>query len=132
MGCRTQAAQSDQVCFHQQCYSVEIAGNESSRQKGLMFRESLDQHSGMLFLFPSMRVQAFWMKNTLIPLDIIWMDHSRKIIHISTDVQPCKADPCPTYSPKEASLYVLELNSGEVSRAGLKLGDSADFKLRKN
>ena len=69
------------------------------------------------------------MKDTMIPLDIIWMDHSRRVVHIEKDVPPCVSDPCPRYVPKKEALYVLELNAGESERLGLQKGEFFEFRL---
>ena len=77
----------------------------------------------MLFMFPRNDVYSFWMKNTLIPLDMIWIDEGRKIVHLKQDVQPCRADPCPSYSPEVSARYVLELPAGDAARRGITVGD---------
>ena len=88
-----------------------------------MNRESLNQNAGMLFIFQEEGVYPFWMKNTLIPLDIIWINKDKKIIHIEKNVQPCKAGPCPSYSPEKQALYVLEINTGLSERYSFKEGN---------
>src|SRR5688572_12246217 len=79
---------------------VEMATDDATRAQGLMYREHLPAGRGMLFVFPGNDVYSFWMKNTLIPLDMIWIDEGRKVVHVKRDVQPCRADPCPSYSPE--------------------------------
>jgi hypothetical protein len=71
------------------------------------------------------------MKNTLIPLDMLWIDKDRRIVHIRRNVPPCKDDPCPSYGPDRAGLYVLELAAGASDRFGLKLFDRLEFSLPK-
>ena len=100
------------ACFGESCFSVELAQSLDERGRGLMFRESLDENSGMLFVFPESGKHTFWMKNTLIPLDMIWIDENKRVTHIESNVPPCMADPCQTYTPSSDSLYVLEINSG--------------------
>jgi hypothetical protein len=119
----------NQVCFKEKCFSVEIASSREERGKGLMFRESLGDQSGMLFIFQEEGKHSFWMKNTLIPLDIIWMDKNKEVVFIKEDARPCKEDPCPGVAPDKNALYVLELKSGTASKIGLKTGDKAVFKL---
>ena len=70
------------ACFKEYCFAVELAISPEERSRGLMFRESLDQDKGMLFIFEKEEKHAFWMKNTLIPLDIIWIDHNKEVIFI--------------------------------------------------
>jgi len=74
---------------------VEVASDDATREQGLMYRDHLAEDRGMIFLFPQAGEYPFWMKNTLIPLDMIWMDSAHHIVHIAHDVPPCKADPCP-------------------------------------
>src|ERR1044072_2206464 len=69
---------SDQVCFKNKCFNVEIASDEEQRIKGLQLRRLLDEDKGMLFVFPQEGLYPFWMKSTLIPLDIVWLDYSRR------------------------------------------------------
>lgn len=106
--------------------SVEIADTESTRSRGLMFREQLAPNEGMIFVFDEPGEHAFWMKNTLIPLDMVWLDADKRILHIAPSVPPCKADPCPTYSPAPGTRasFVVELVSGFATQHGLKVGDT--------
>lgn len=92
-------------------FQVEIADTDLERRGGLMFRESLDQDKGMLFIFDSESMLTFWMKNTLIPIDIIFINSGLEIVSIEEAV-PCQEDPCPIYGSGEPSLYVLEINKG--------------------
>ena len=126
---RSFAQSADQVCFRDQCINVEVVLKDEERSRGLMFRESLAVDSGMLFIFEKSWPYAFWMKDTLIPLDMIWLDEARKIVHIEKDVPPCTADPCPRYVPAGDALYVLEVNAGYAAKLGLQLGDTAEFQF---
>ena len=104
---------------------AELAVTGSEQQRGLMFRSELKADRGMLFWYTSTGTRRFWMFNTLIPLDIIWTDASRRIIFISANTPPCgSANPgqCPTYGPAEQSQYILELAAGEAQRRGLEVG----------
>jgi uncharacterized membrane protein (UPF0127 family) len=76
-----------------------------------------------VFLFPEPDIHPFWMKNTLVPLDIIWMDDAKTIIHIEANTPPCKADPCPGYGPMRKASTVLEVRAGTAAAEGLKVGD---------
>ena len=102
---------------------LEFATNNELRGQGLMYRESLPRGEGMLFIFPEPGEYPFWMKNTLIPLDMIWLDSGGKIVAIRPDSPPCRADPCPTYAPDAVSSLVLELAAGEAKAHGLSVGD---------
>lgn len=118
------------VCFSGKCFDAEIASSFSARMKGLMNRQDLVDDAGMLFVFPNEGEYAFWMKNTFIPLDIIWIGKNKEIVYMAENVQPCKSLICPSVSPGKPALYVLELNAGKAGEAGLKEGDKAEFELR--
>jgi len=106
--------------------NVEIADNYSEREKGLMFRERLDENSGMFFIFENEDMQSFWMKNTFIPLDIIFIDSNLKIINIEQAV-PCSDTGddynCKNYYSKSPTKYVLEVNAGFCEKDNIKTGD---------
>ena len=90
---------------------------------GLMMRSTLAADHGMLFVFPDTAARAFWMKNTLIPLDILYFDADRRLVSMQLDVPPCTADPCPTYPSSAAARYVLELSAGTAQGIGAKMTD---------
>lgn len=119
----------ERVCFQDQeyCFLVEIAETPEELQRGLMFRESLPENRGMLFIFPKEGVYSFWMKNTLIPLDIIWLDKEGKVVFISEKTSPCQSDPCQIINPKVPAKYVLEVNSGLAQKIGISVGEKATF-----
>jgi uncharacterized membrane protein (UPF0127 family) len=129
LGCHSSSIR-DQVCFKDICFDVEVVRTSPERERGLMFRPSLDPRRGMLFVFTQSAHHRFWMKNTLIPLDMIWLDHARRVVHIAPNVPPCKIDPCPTYGPENPAIYVLELNAGQAEKIGLALGVRMDFRIR--
>lgn len=108
---------------------AELAVSPEERALGLMFREKINPDQGMLFVFEEEEIHSFWMKNTLIPLDILWLDKEKRIVHIEENVPPCRADPCPSYAPRMPALYVLELKEGSVAGCGLKLYDRLEFVL---
>lgn len=132
LGCKAGFFQKqDRVCFKEQCVRTEIARTQEAFYRGLQFRDSLGQNEGMLFIFPMSQIHSFWMKDTRIALDIIWLDHFRRVVHIAKNVPPCKKDPCPIYSPSSEALYVLEVNASWTDRFGVQVGDLADFFLKK-
>lgn len=102
-------------------FAVEIAKTPEEWSRGLMFREKLAPHAGMLFWGKTPRVQRFWMKNTLIPLDIIFISKDLKIINIAEMTTPHSLDP--VFSKKPA-LHVLEIKGGESKKRGIKAGMS--------
>jgi uncharacterized membrane protein (UPF0127 family) len=106
---------------------VEIANDDDLRAQGLMFRDHLEPGTGMLFLFPEDGEYAFWMKNTIIPLDMVWIDSSRKVAHVKVNVPPCKVPDCPSYPPQAQARYVLEVAGGVARDHSLKAGDSLRF-----
>lgn len=109
--------------------TAELARTDEERARGLMFRERIRPDQGMLFVFEEEGLHSFWMKNTLVALDILWLGRDRRIVHIAADVPPCKADPCPTYGPDVPATYVLELKAGEARARGLKADDRLEFVL---
>ena len=111
------------VEFKGQRFDVEIADNQEARARGLMFRDSMAADHGMLFIFESPYVQTFWMKNTRIPLDILYFDSNYKLVSVQERVPPCRSDPCAQYPSTGPAQYVLELNSGMAEKLGAKPGD---------
>ena len=116
------------VCFEERCFIVEIANNDEERQKGLMFRESLARDAGMFFVFERPGRHGFWMKNTLISLDIIWISEDQEVVYIKEDALPCGNEVCLSINPTAEALYVLEINSGLVEKLGIKVGDEVEFR----
>lgn len=111
-------------------YTVEIADDDTERARGLMFRDTLADGTGMLFIHEAEEPQAYWMKNTRIPLDILYFDEGRKLVTQQRNVPPCSAgDACPSYPSDQPARFVLELNAGEAER--LKLQDGAELTLGK-
>jgi len=119
---------SPSVCIDETCFDVEVVSTPETRANGLMFRDNLDENKGMLFIFENEEVHYFWMKNTFIPLDIIWMNEAKEIIFISKETPPCKTEACLSYGPEGGSLYVLEINGGLSDKLGLNVGDKVEFK----
>lgn len=106
---------------------VEVASDDATREEGLMYRDHLADDRGMIFLFLQPGEYPFWMKNTLIPLDMIWMDADHRIVHVASNVQPCKADPCPNYPPNAKASSVLELAAGVAAKHHLADGNVLKF-----
>lgn len=107
--------------------TVEIAANDETRAQGLMFRDQLAADKGMIFLFTQTGTYPFWMKNTLIPLDMVWIDENRRVVSASYGVPPCKADPCPSYPPAGPARYVLEVASGVAKAHNITSGSQLRF-----
>ncbi|MBI2598217.1 MAG: DUF192 domain-containing protein [Candidatus Diapherotrites archaeon] len=121
-------ASLDTLCIGQKaCIQVERAITPKEHSTGLMFQKSLPPNSGMLFLFEDSKTRSFWMKNTLIPLDIIWIDEGKKIAGIAKNVQPCKSNPCQSLGSVTPVKFVLEVNAGFSEIHGLAAGDFVEF-----
>lgn len=104
---------------------VEVADNVVEQAKGLMFRKELGEDRGMLFVYPDERVLSFWMRNTLIPLSVAYMDSEGRIVDIQ-DMKPLDDRP-PHYESSEPARYALEVNQGFFERKGVKVGDHAEL-----
>jgi uncharacterized membrane protein (UPF0127 family) len=108
---------------------AEVADNPVKRSRGLMFREQLASNTGMLFVFEEAGAWSFWMKNTNVVLDILWLGADKRIVHVEENVPACKRDPCPEYKPNKDALYALELPAGSVKREKLAKGMKLEFTL---
>ena len=104
---------------------VEIADDSAERARGLMYRTALGENRGMLFVYGSEMRLSFWMKNTLIPLSIAFMDAKGRIVDIQ-DMKPLDDDP-PSYVSAEPAKYALEVNRGFFEERGVKVGDRAEL-----
>jgi uncharacterized membrane protein (UPF0127 family) len=103
-------------------FSVEIADDPAERRRGLMGREMLPPGAGMLFVFPEDVDTPFWMKDTLVPLSVAFLDGRGRIVAI-LDMDPCRADPCPAYAPAAPYRQALEVGLGSFARLGIEVGD---------
>ena len=111
-----------------QRYGVEVADDDAERARGLMFRDAMDRDHGMLFIHEREEPQSYWMKNTHIPLDILYFDDQRRLVSQQRDVPPCNlGNACPPYPSNAPARYVLELNAGEAARLGLADGATLTF-----
>ena len=107
-----------------QQFSVEIADTAEKQALGLMYRDSLPADHGMLFIFRDEAPRSFWMKNTRIPLDIMYFSSRLELVSVKKNARPCAVARCPAYPSKGPAKYVLELNAGMASALGLVAGDS--------
>jgi uncharacterized membrane protein (UPF0127 family) len=109
-------------------YSIEIADDDAERARGLMFRDDMAADHGMLFIHDSEAPQSYWMKNTRIPLDILYFDDNRRLVSQQRDVPPCSlGDQCPPYPSDAPARYVLELNAGQAAQLKLETGAELRF-----
>lgn len=110
-------------------FRVELARTPAEQARGLMFRERLPEDRGMLFIYDQEGWRSFWMKNTRIPLDILFFDGQRRLINWHS-AKPCRSNPCPGYAGNAPAQYVLELNSGKATELGLSPGDRLELHLQ--
>ncbi len=103
---------------------IQIANTEFDRQLGLMFRKSMGENQGMLFEFPEASVQSFWMRNTLISLDMIFIDSNKKIITIHKNTKVMSDQ---SYSSTGPAKYVLEVDAGFSDKNNIKVGDKIEW-----
>ncbi|PKM13469.1 MAG: hypothetical protein CVV13_01455 [Gammaproteobacteria bacterium HGW-Gammaproteobacteria-3] len=102
---------------------VEVADTEKAWARGLMQREELAADAGMLFVFPDDAVRGVWMKNTLIPLDILFISATGEVVSWLQHVPPCVSDDCEAYYSSKPVRYMLEVNAGFIRRASIRRGD---------
>lgn len=115
-------------CFNEKCINLEIARTPQERELGLMFRETLKKDSWMFFAFDGLWKHSIWMKNTLIPLDIIRLTTGYKVVDI-VSAPPCKQEDCPIYKPNNDNLWAIEINSGVANEIWLKTGDTINLNI---
>ena len=108
---------------------AEVMVSDEDRAMGLMFRPSLPLDRGMIFLFGTSDFHGIWMKNCRFPIDILWLDEERRVVHVAEAVPPCKAEPCPVYNPMRKASWVIELNAGQARREKAVLGSTVRFDL---
>jgi len=108
-------------------FSVEVADTEDLRERGLMFRREMAPDQGMLFIHDDAGPIAYWMKNTYIPLDILYFDERKKLVSAQLNVPPCgEQEQCPIYPSAGPAKYVLEINAGLAEQLKLKPGDQLE------
>lgn len=107
-------------------FVVEVADTEERRQRGLMFRETVPADGGMIFIYDPPQVAAMWMKNTLIPLDMVFVDTEGEIVHVASHTTPHSLEPISAGVPVSA---VIELNGGSCDRLGIRVGDRVHYDL---
>ena len=108
-----------------QTIEVEFAKNDMERSLGLMYRSSMDEHQGMWFIFPEEAPRSFYMRNTEIPLDIIYLDKDKKVVSIAKNARPYDETSLPSEKP---AMYVLEINGGLSDKWGIEKGDRMEVK----
>jgi len=117
--------QKKEVMLGNTRYTLQIADTDFLRERGLSYRRSLAPQTGMLFIFDTPRISKFWMKDMNFPLDIVWLDADKKVIHIEHSLSPSTYPN--SFGPETPTQYVIELNAGEVKRIGFVLGTKVNF-----
>jgi uncharacterized membrane protein (UPF0127 family) len=125
--CSAYAEPVSQVCFQEMCFRVERAQTASEQARGLMGRRTLESDEGMLFLYDAESHLVMHMRHMHIPIDMVWLDQNREVVHIHKDVPICRSDRCPRYGADRPAQYVLELKAGTAERIGLRPGARAEF-----
>lgn len=118
----TDAASGDTLAI----IGIEIADNDQRRARGLMFRRTLPQDAGMLFIQDAEEIQSFWMKNTYIPLDMVFVNADKEIVTIQANTAPLREW---NYVSTKPALYVVEVNAGFCRRNGIEEGDKIGFRV---
>jgi uncharacterized membrane protein (UPF0127 family) len=127
--CSSCMASGPYVELKGQRFMVELAETQEKQALGLMFRDKLPPDHGMLFIFPGESRRSFWMKNTRIPLDILYFNSNLELVSMAEDAHPCRSRNCPGYPSEGPAKYVLELNSGKAAELGVKAGDVLELHL---
>ncbi len=105
-------------------FRVELAISTAERSRGLMNRKYLAPNTGMLFIYSEPKIISFWMKQTLIPLDLMFFDQDGQLIELHHNIQPCNVAVCKTYTNKKPAQFALELAAGSAKSLGIKEGSS--------
>ena len=118
------AAPANWVELRGKRFSVEVVADDETRARGLMFRDLMAMDHSMLFMFGAEEPRSFWMKNTRVPLDILYFDSARRLVSLHSRVPPCPdGAQCPSYASEGPAAFVLELNAGQAEALGLRRGD---------
>lgn len=127
--CSSCVAQDPYVVLKGERFTVELARTSDEQTLGLMFRDSLADDHGMLFLFPGEARRSFWMRNTRIPLDIFYFDANLRLVSVAESAQPCRSQRCPSYPSAAPAQYVLELRAGKAAELGVRPGDVLELRI---
>ncbi|MBR3947131.1 MAG: DUF192 domain-containing protein [Bacteroidales bacterium] len=112
---------SDSIIFN---IDIELATTEEEHARGLMFRKQMDENKGMLFMFSYEDWRSFWMRNTLIPLDIIYVNAKREVVSICKNAKTLDETSLPSEAP---AMYVIEINAGHCDKYGIDKGTKVNF-----
>ena len=112
------------ACFKQHCFNLEIANTYKERRQGLMYVNNMPKKNGMLFIWKTEKIRHMWMKNTYIPLDILWLNKEFRIVHIHNNARILDLTPLKSPTPAQ---YVIELNAGITSENHILIGDTVSI-----
>lgn len=122
---------SPRVCLKSTCIDIEVARQPEELRLGLMNRPALGVDKGMLFVFNSPGSHAFWMKNMLFALDMLWLAADGTIVSVADHVPPClSGQDCAAINPDKISSYVLEINAGDAQRLGFNTGKRLKVRIK--
>jgi uncharacterized membrane protein (UPF0127 family) len=107
--------------------TLELAMTPEELAQGLMFRPKLPDDRGMLLIFNEERLPSIWMMNTLVPLDLVYLDATGTVVDVITDAQPCPGEPCPRFTPTQPAKAVLEVPAGTAMKHEISAGQTLDF-----
>lgn len=110
-------------------FTVEVADTQMKQAMGMMFRKTVADDFGMLFVYGEEDYHGFWMKNCFVHLDIIYLNKDKQVVDMFVNVPPCKKDPCKSYRTSVPAQYVLELRANRTKELKLKEGDTISFIL---
>ena len=116
---------SNRVCFDDLCLRVKVVSTPREISRGLMYRDSLEEGTGMLFILGTETRRGFWMKNMKFPIDVLWISSDGRVVHVEHSVPACREDPCPGYAPSEKAKYVLETRANFTAENGIGVGSEA-------
>lgn len=125
-------ASDSELIINNTVFGVELAITPEERKNGLQHRKNLDHNQGMLFIYPEPRIISFWMKHTLITLDILFFDSNGQLLEAFDEVPPCTISPCKKYTNQKPSQFVLEIPGGIRKKLKIVIGDSFETRPVKN
>ncbi|PIS21106.1 hypothetical protein COT52_00560 [candidate division WWE3 bacterium CG08_land_8_20_14_0_20_43_13] len=123
----------DTATFKDHTFCLELATIRDDQAKGLSGRSSITETEGMLFGYPTEDYYSFWMKDMLVPIDMLWLDSNGVVVNLETNVQPPKAGTADSelqvYRPNQKARYVLEIKAGMANKIGLSLGEKIELRF---
>ena len=128
LSCPASQAADALLAINDTVFEVELAITPEERKTGLMRRKKLASNQGMLFIYPEPQIISFWMKQTLIPLDILFFDSHGQLLETFEDIPPCKTSNCKRYTNQNPSQFVLEVPAGTTRQLKIMIGDG--FEIR--